>query len=59
MDATQGTDNKGFAKWKLKAGNSGIIDMCGKLHIDMMFGERYVLSGVNTMIQLVRTPTTE
>ena len=35
MDATQGTDNKGFAKQKFKAGNSGIIDMCGKLHIDV------------------------
>ena len=55
MDATQGTDNKGFAKWKFKSRNSGIIDMCGKLHIDMMFGECYVLNGVNTMIQLVRS----
>ena len=55
MDATQGTDNKRFAKRKLKARNSGIIGMCCKLHIDMMFEERYVLSGVNTVIQLVRS----
>ena len=55
MDATQGTDNKGFVKRKLKAGGSSIIDMSGKLHIDMMFGERYVLNGVNTVIQLVRS----
>ena len=55
MDTTQGTDNKAFVKRKLKAGNSGIIDMSGKLHIDLMFGERYILSGVNTVIQLVRS----
>ena len=55
MDATSGTDNKGFVKRKLKAGGSNIIDMSGKLHIDVMFGERYVLNGVNTVIQLVRS----
>ena len=32
--------------------------MCRKLHIDMMFGERYVLSGVNTVIQLMRSSDT-
>ena len=52
MDATEGADNKGFTKRKLKARNSGTIDMSGKLHIDVMFGERYLLSGVNTVIQL-------
>ena len=29
--------------------------MSGKLHIDVMFGERYLLNGVNTVIQLVRS----
>ena len=55
MDATEGTDNIGFTKRKLKARNSCIIDMSGKLHIDVMFGENYLLNGVNTVIQLVRS----
>ena len=55
MDATQGVDNKGLAKRKAKASGSKTIDMIGKLHIDLMFGERYLLNNVNIVIKLGRT----
>ena len=56
MEATNGTENKGFMKRKARAKESGIMDMCGKLHVDLMFRERYLLNGVDVHIQLVRSP---
>ena len=50
MDAVKGTDNKGFIKQNAKAKASHIIDMIGKLHVDMNFQECYVPSGVNVKV---------
>ena len=55
MDARKGTDNKGYVKRKAKARGSRVIDMCGKLHIDLMYGERYLLNNVNMVIKLSRS----
>ena len=55
MESVKGNDNKGWMKRKTQLQGSNLIDMIGKLHVDMMFQERYLPCGVNVKIILVRS----
>ena len=43
MDSVKGNDNKGLMKCRAKAQESKLIDMVGKVHVDLMFQEKYIL----------------
>ena len=44
--------NKGFQKRKELAAGSKELDMIGKLHLDLCFQNRYLLSGVEVKLRL-------
>ena len=44
----------GYAKRKALAAESAVLEMVGKLHLDMMFQDRYLLNGVNAKIRLIQ-----
>ena len=48
-------DNAGFTKRKALIARSRIVDLTGKLHLDMFFQERYLLNGVDAKINLIRS----
>ena len=50
-----GGDNGGFVKRKAMAAVSSMIDMAGKLHVDMMFQDRYILNQVAMKLRLTRS----
>ena len=50
-----GGDNGGFVKRKAMAAVSSMIDMAGKLHVDMMFQDRYILNQVPMKLRLTRS----
>ncbi len=55
MDDLVGDDNKGLAKrWSFVSDNKQ-VDLFGKLHVDLMFQERYILNKVNMTMRLVRS----
>ena len=47
-------DNAGYAKRKALAVSSAVLEMVGRLHVDMMFQPRYLLNGVNAKVRLVQ-----
>ena len=47
--------NTGYVKRKALASRSNLIDMAGKLHVDLMFQERCILNGVPMKLRLTRT----
>ncbi len=51
-------DNTGYQKRKGIAAESTVIEMCGKLHLDLMFQDRYLLNGVDAKIKLVQNSPT-
>ena len=53
MDATN-DDNKGLLKRKGYVASSRIVDMMGRLHVDLFFQDRYLLNGVDVKIRLVQ-----
>ena len=55
MDATNDR-NKGFLKRKGYVAGSRIVDMMGRLHVDLFFlQDRYLLNGVDVKIRLVQS----
>ena len=50
--------NKGFQKRKELAAGSKELDMIGKLHLDLCFQNRYLLSGVEVKLRLNRLKDT-
>ena len=44
----------GYQKRKALAAESAVLEMVGKLHLDMMFQDRYMLNGVNAKIRLIQ-----
>lgn len=51
MDATGNTS--GFARRQEFIAESASVDMIGKLHLDMMYQERYLLNGVDIKLRLI------
>ena len=47
--------NTGFQKRKAFTATSGEVEMVGKLHLDLFFQSRYLLSGINMKLKLTRT----
>ena len=47
-------NNTGYTKRKALAISSGVMEMVGRLHIDMMHQDRYLLGGVDVKIRLVQ-----
>ena len=50
-----GGDNGGFVKRKAMAAIISMIDMAGKLQVDMMFQDRYILNQVPMKLRLTRS----
>ncbi len=55
MDAVLGDDNKGLAKRWSFVQDSKQVDLFGKLHVDLMHQERYILNKVDMAVRLVRS----
>ena len=53
MDATNYV-NKGLLTRKCYVAGSRIVDMMGRLHVDLFFQDRYLLNGVDVKIRLVQ-----
>ena len=53
MDATN-DDNKGLLKRKGYVAGSRIVDMMGRLHVDLFFQDRYLPNGVDVKIRIVQ-----
>jgi len=53
MDATN-NENKGLLKRKGYVAGSRIVDMMGRLHVDLFFQDRYLLNGVDVKIRLAQ-----
>ena len=47
-------DNTGFAKRQTFTERSKIVDLTGKLHLDMFFQDRYLINGVDVKLNLIR-----
>ena len=54
MDATD-NENEGLLKRKDYTTGSRIVDMMGRLHVDLFFQDRYLLNGVDVKIRLVQS----
>lgn len=48
------TDNTGWTSRKAFIALSKSVDMLGKLHLDMMFQDRYILNNVDIRLRLIR-----
>ena len=55
---TLGADNAGYTKRKALTANSSEVDMMGKLHLDMCFQQRHLISGVDVKLRLIRANDT-
>jgi len=55
---TLGADNAGYTKRKALTANSSEVDMMGKLHVDMCFQQRHLISGVDVKLRLIRAKDT-
>ena len=55
MYLVKGVENKRLTKCRAKAKESRAMDLIGKLHVDMMFQEKYLPSGVSVKVWLVRS----
>ena len=55
---TRGANNVGYTKRKTLAAQSKEIDMIGRLHLDLCFQNRYLLSGVEVRLRLIRSKDT-
>ena len=55
MDAHTGNDNHGLNAHREKARESGVIPMIGKLHVDVMNQECYLINNVDVQIKLTRS----
>ena len=47
--------NKGYVKRKVLARESHLIDMMGKLHLGLMFQDRYILNHTPIKLRLIRS----
>ncbi|MDJ0933677.1 hypothetical protein [Breoghania sp.] len=54
MNATT-TDNEGLEARMKFTSRSRVVDLTGKLHLDLFFQDRYLLNGVDIKIRLVRS----
>lgn len=52
---TQNNDNVGLQSRRNLAARSRVIDMMGRLHVDIFHQERYLISGVDVKVRLVPT----
>ena len=52
---TMDAKNEGFVKRKALANQSKLIDMMGKLHLDLMFQDRYILNHTPIKLRLTRS----
>jgi hypothetical protein len=50
-----GMRNKGLAKRAFFFARSRVVDLVGRLHSDIFFQQRYMLTEVNTKIKLTRS----
>jgi len=55
---TLGADNADYTKCKALTANSSEVDMMGKLHLDMCFQQRHLISGVDVKLRLIRAKDT-
>ena len=55
---TLGADNAGYTKRKALTANSSEVDMMGKLHLDICFQQRHLISGVDVKLCLIRAKDT-
>ena len=46
-------ENAGYQKRKALVADSAPVEMMGKLHLDMLFQDRYLLNGVNIKLKLI------
>ena len=53
MDALD--DNEGLTKRKNHTNRSAVVEMTGKLHLDLFFQDRYILNKVAAKLRLVRS----
>ncbi|KAK2171892.1 hypothetical protein NP493_1005g00010 [Ridgeia piscesae] len=54
MDTTD-DENKGLQKRKGYVADSRIVDMMGRVHVDLVFQDCYLLNGVDVKIRLVQS----
>ena len=52
---TTAARNTGYTQRKMRVGESKIVDMLGRLHLDMFCQERYLINGVDLRLRLVRS----
>ena len=57
MDATD-TANEGLQKRQDYTVGSRVVDMMGRLHVDLFFQDRYLLNGVDIKVRLVQSKDT-
>ena len=55
---TKAAGNTGYTQRKVRARQSGVVDMMGRLHLDMFCQERYLINGVDVRLRLVRSADT-
>ena len=56
--ATRGTDNEGLEARRVRAAESKVVDMYGKLHTDLGGCNRYIPTGVDIKVRLVPSKAT-
>lgn len=54
MDATAGNNNTGLVARREIAAQSDLIDLTGRLHVDIMFQDKYMLNGIDFNIRLMK-----
>ncbi|KAK2161921.1 hypothetical protein NP493_1552g00023 [Ridgeia piscesae] len=57
MDATD-TANEGLQKRQEHTVGSRVVDMMGRLHVDLFFQDRYLLNGVDIKVRMVQSKDT-
>ena len=59
MDATQENGgNAGLARWRRHIVGSRVVEMMGRLHVDLFMQDRFLLNGVTVRVRLVRSKDT-
>ena len=54
FDLVTGNDNKGAKRRRVRAAKSAVMDMMGRLHLDMFHQSKYLLSHMDMRIKLTR-----
>lgn len=55
FEVVDGAENTGFTRRSKAVISNGIVDMVGKIHLDMFFQPRYLLNGVDVKLRLSRS----